>query len=76
MRVSNERNLRRKTVELRQPEARPSRIRREPAAAAPERKSVQPYPTEREVWAVVIGVVLFAIAITIIIFGIGSYTSH
>jgi hypothetical protein len=74
--VSNQRNLRRKTVELHPDAARPSRIRRDPPAAAPERKSVQPYPTEREVWAVVIGVVLFALAITIIIFGIGSYTSH
>jgi hypothetical protein len=74
--VTDQRNLRRKTVELRPPEARTSRIRREPPPAAPERKSVQPYPTEREVWVVVIGVVLFAVAITIIIFGIGSYTSH
>ena len=37
--------------------------------AAPERKSVVPYATEREVWVVVIGVVMFALAITVAIVG-------
>ena len=60
---------RRKTVDL-QPGARPSRIRRDPVpVAGTEKKSVQPYPTEREVWMVVIGVVVFALAITVAIVG-------
>jgi hypothetical protein len=58
---------RRKTVEL-QPAERPSRIRRDPPAVSAQ-KSVQPYPTEREIWAVVIGVVLYALAITAITVG-------
>lgn len=61
--------LRRKTVELSPDAPRPSRIRRDPVPAAPERKSVVPYATEREAWVVVIGVVVFALAITIAIVG-------
>ena len=53
----------RQTVEL-----APSRIRRDPAAVQ-AKKTVQPYPTEREIWTVVIGVVLFALAITLIAVG-------
>lgn len=60
----------RRTVEL-----RPSRIRRDPPAPAAKPKELKPYPTEREVWTVVVGVVLFAIAITIIILAISDYTS-
>lgn len=73
--MSNERNLRRKTVEL-TPAARPSRIRREPPPAPREPKELRAYPTERETWTVAIGVVLFAIAIAIITFGISDYTSY
>ena len=63
-----------KTVEL-DPAVRPSRIRRDPPLAQPVQKAVNPYPTEREVWTVVIGVVAFAIAIAIIIIGISDATS-
>ncbi len=62
--------IRRRTVEL-----RPSRIRRDPPPAIRERK-VQPYPTEREIWIVVIGVILFAVAITALTIGISDVTSH
>ena len=64
-------NLRRPTVELNKPAA-PSRIRREPPPPAPKLKSVRAYPTEREVWTVVIGVVLFALAITVATVGISN----
>jgi hypothetical protein len=64
--------IRRRTVAV-----RPSRIRRDPVvAAAPVEKKVNPYPTEREIWMVVVGVVLFAIAITALTFGISDVTSH
>ncbi len=61
---------RRETVQL-----RPSRIRREPVAVQAEKK-VNPYPTERETWIVVIGVILFAIAIAALTVGISDVTSH
>lgn len=63
------------TVEL-QAGARPSRIRRDPPPAPDKIKSVRAYPSEREVLTVVIGVLLFAIALVIITFGISDYTSH
>jgi hypothetical protein len=63
-----------KTVEL-EASARPSRIRRDPPGRL-KQKTVQPYPSEREVWAVVIGVILFALALTIITVSISEYTSH
>jgi hypothetical protein len=63
-------NTRRQTVEL-----RPSRIRRDPAPAEKETRSIQAYPTEREVWIVVIGVILFAIAVTALTFGISDITA-
>ncbi len=63
-------NIRRKAVET-----RPSRIRREPPAVVTQ-KAVNPYPTEREIWTVVIGVLLFAIAIALVTFGISDVTSH
>ncbi|HEX3677613.1 MAG TPA: hypothetical protein VHU79_09520 [Sphingomicrobium sp.] len=64
-----------KTVEL--PAAtRPSRIRRDPPAPAAPKRAVRPYPTEREIWIVAIGVVLFALAISIITFGFSQITSH
>lgn len=61
---------RRATVEL-----RPSRIRRDPPAAPTEKRAVNPYPTEREIWIVVLGVVLFALAITALTFGISDVTA-
>lgn len=62
-----------KTVEL--SSAQPSRIRREPPPREEKLKSVRAYPTERETWTVVIGVIAFAIALTIIIFGISDATN-
>lgn len=60
--------FRRRTVELGQAPARVSRIRRDPVPIKTQ-KEVRPYPTEREIWTVVIGVVLFALAITVAIVG-------
>ena len=62
----------RATVEL-----RPSRIRRDPPPPAPVAKpsALNAYPTERETWTVIIGVLMFAIAITIIIIGFSDYTA-
>jgi hypothetical protein len=37
---------------------------------------VRPYPTEREIWAVVIGVILFAIAVTALTFGVSDVTGR
>ncbi|HET7709840.1 MAG TPA: hypothetical protein VFK50_09965 [Sphingomicrobium sp.] len=53
---------------------RPSRIRRDPPP--PEKpKSLRAYPTtERESWVVVIGVLLFALAIFVISLGVSEYT--
>ena len=67
--MNKERTLRRKTVDL-EPGARPSRIRRDPVpVGGTPKKAVNAYPSEREVWTVVIGVVLFALAITVAIVG-------
>jgi len=55
---------------------RPSRIRRDPPPIAGREKAAQAYPTEREVWIVVIGVLLFAAAIAIVTFGASAITSH
>jgi hypothetical protein len=74
VRVSRSWKPTKQTVEL-QLGARPSRIRREPIARAPDR-AVRAYPTEREIWTVAIGVVMFALAITIIIFGVSDYTAN
>lgn len=54
---------------------RPSRIRRDPPPPEPERSkdpSVAFDPTGREAWIVVVGVISFAVAISIISFGIGD----
>jgi hypothetical protein len=72
--VSKHWTPRKKTVEL-QPSARPSRIRRDPPPARVEKK-VRPYPTEREILVVVVGVILFALAFAVITFGVSVYTSH
>ncbi|HZC37541.1 MAG TPA: hypothetical protein VE221_02570 [Sphingomicrobium sp.] len=61
----------------RQPTAlAPSRIRREPPAQVAEKKKVNAYPTEREVLTVVIGVILFALALTIVWVGFSDITSR
>ena len=65
--------IRRQSVDL-QGAPRGSRIRRDPVAATVHKK-VQPYPSEREVWTVVIGVILFALAVSIIIVAVSDYTS-
>lgn len=64
-----------KTVELKGT-SRPSRIRRDPPPPVAAKKALRPYPTEREVWIVAVGVVLFALAISIITFGFSQITSH
>ncbi len=59
----------------RQPvQPRPSRIRRDPVPVAPVAKRAQAYPSEREVWIVAIGIILFAIAIAALTFGISAIT--
>ena len=50
--------------------ARPSRIRRDPALAPGREKEVRPYPTEREILVVVIGVIVFALGITALAFDV------
>lgn len=72
--MSKERSLRRKTVDLKRDAPRPSRIRREPVPViGNDRKSLQPVAPEREAWVVVIGVILFALAITVITVGTSNY---
>lgn len=63
-----------KTVEI-EPALRVSRIRRDPAPQV-QQKPLTAYPTEREILMVVVGVVLFALAISIITFGFSEITSH
>lgn len=63
-----------KTVEM-DAAARPSRIRRDPPAAAVPQKALQPFSTEREARIVVIGVLLFALAFFILSIGISDITS-
>ncbi len=71
--MSKQRSLRRKTVDLK-PGAKPSRIRRDPVPViGNDRKSLQPVAPEREAWVVVIGVILFALAITVITVGTSNY---
>jgi len=68
--VIKPRNLRRQTVALQEP-ARPSRIRLDPAPVE-KPKAVRAYPTEQEIWTVVIGVIVFALAITVATVGISN----
>ena len=72
--MSKRSNLKRKGAELSPAAPRPSRIRREPppAPTKTDKKSLQPYATEREMWTVVIGVIMFALAITIATVGISN----
>jgi len=52
------------------------RICRDPPAAVVERKELTPHPTDREVRTVVIGVLLFALAIVIITLQFSDITSR
>jgi hypothetical protein len=61
----------RPTVELRTG----SKIRREPPPPASEKLTILPADPENEAWAVIIGVVAFAIAFNFLIFWISDYTS-
>ena len=54
--------------------ARVSRIRRDPPP--PVKKQAIVDPEEREQWAVVVGVLTFALAIFVIIVALGSYTGR
>ena len=66
-----------KTVELAAGAARPSKIRREPPPSPATRSMLTlPEGRERETWTVVIGVVMFAIAISFLIIWISDYTSQ
>ena len=58
----------RPTVEL-----RPSRIRRDPPPPPVDRQTSLPDDSESEAWAVVIGIVAFALAITVLIFSASDY---
>ena len=73
--MNSRKSSRKGSVDLERQAARPSRIRREPPPAE-KPKSLRAYPTtERETWIVVIGVLLFGIAITIITLGISDFTN-
>ena len=61
-------NPNRQTVEL-----RPSRIRRDPPPRPVDRMTVLPDDSENETWAVVIGILAFALAITALIFSASHY---
>jgi hypothetical protein len=49
--------------------ARPSRIRRNPGVPGRD-KEVRPYPSEREILVVVVGVIIFALGMTALAFDI------
>ena len=53
-----------------------SRIRRDPPPEAAKPKALKAYPTEREMMTVVVGVILFGIAIMIITLGFSDITSR
>ena len=65
------------TVELRDGEARPSRIRREPPPPdKAEARKLMPWSTdEGEIWLAIAGIVAFALAINIIILAISAHWS-
>lgn len=65
---------RKQSVDLASTEARISRIRREPPAAAKEKKKLSLAPDERERWAVAVGIGAFALALFIIILAFGGYS--
>ncbi|HVH38359.1 MAG TPA: hypothetical protein VM757_07215 [Sphingomicrobium sp.] len=73
--MSSSKSPRKPPVKLAADAPRPSRIRREPPPLE-KPQSLRAYPTtERETWIVVIGVLLFGIAITIITLGISDFTN-
>ncbi|HVM38681.1 MAG TPA: hypothetical protein VM265_09890 [Sphingomicrobium sp.] len=61
------------TVEL-----RPSRIRRDPVPLAKPAEAAKNYwdPSEWETWTVVVGVLFFGLAISIIVIGFSEFTSR
>ena len=59
------------SVNLASPNARGSRIRRDPPPAVKAKIVLD--PEEREQWAVVVGILTFALAIFVIIIAFGSY---
>lgn len=66
---------RKPTVGLTPDAPKPSRIRREPPPPPEKPKQLRTYvSSEREQWIVVIGVILFALAIMVITFGVSDYT--
>ena len=67
---------RKQTVELEQT-PRPSRIRREPVRADEAAGPVSKFwnPSEWETWVVVVGVILFALALTALSIGVSEVTS-
>ena len=73
--MSSQKPLRKSSVGLAADVPRPSRIRRDPPP--PDKpKSLRAYPTtEKETWIVIIGVLLFGIAITIITLGLSDFTN-
>ncbi len=57
-------------------ELRPSKIRRDPPPRPIERQTVLPTDdTQDETWAVVIGMVAFALAISVLIFSVSRYVN-
>lgn len=62
------------TVGLTPDAPRPSRIRREPPPAEKPKELRAYVSSEREQWVVVIGVLLFALAIFVISIGASEYT--
>lgn len=59
-----------------QVQLRPSRIRREPPPPPAAPKALRIYSTERETWTVIVGVILFSLAIGIIVIAISELTSR
>ena len=62
-------NPNRHTVELRAP----SKIRREPLPRPVDKMTVLPDDSDNETWAVVTGMLAFALAICILIFAVSDY---
>lgn len=61
-------NPNRQTVEL-----RPSKIRRDPPPRPIDRQTLPTDDTHNETWAVVIGIIAFALAISVLIFSVSRY---
>jgi len=61
------------SVNLASPRLRESRIRRDPPPVVKAKVVLD--PDEREQWAVVVGILTFALAIFVIILAFGSYSS-